>query len=100
MSSTTTTVASRFGDIAPSFATAFGASVSIGLAHRARKAEARAVSAAARRPRGALPSGEPSLRRAPLPVEIATPPAVPHSRVCIRVGDAHDARRSSDPRSY
>jgi hypothetical protein len=42
---------SRFGDISPGFAAAFGASVSIGLLPPARNAEARAFAGAARRER-------------------------------------------------
>ena len=67
-------VASRFGEISPAFAAAFGASVSVGLGLGARNAEARAFSGAARHARG-------STRGPALPTEIATVRALPPSRV-------------------
>lgn len=67
-------VVSRFGEISPGFAAAFGASVSIGLALGARNAEARAFSGSARRPRGSAHSPA-------LPTEIPTARALPSSRV-------------------
>lgn len=67
-------VVSRFGEISPAFAAAFGASVSIGLPLGARNAEARAFYSSARRSRSFV------LKPA-LPREISTTRAVPHSRV-------------------
>jgi hypothetical protein len=66
----TAPVVSRFGEISPAFAAAFGASVDLGLFLGARNAEARAVAAGARRPRGstrhrALPTGIPTVRTVP-----------------------------------
>jgi hypothetical protein len=65
---------SRFGEISPAFAAAFGASVDVGLSLGARNAEVRAFSGAARQPRAAS-------RGPALPVEIPTVRAVPPSRV-------------------
>lgn len=67
-------VVSRFGEISPAFAAAFGASVDIGLMLGARNACARAFSGAARRPRG-------SAHGPALPAEIPTARALPPSRV-------------------
>jgi hypothetical protein len=65
---------SRFGEISPAFAAAFGASVDVGLMLGARNAEARAFSSSARYPRGIA-------RGTVLPVEIPTVRALPSSRV-------------------
>jgi len=65
---------SRFGEISPAFAAAFGASIDVGLMLGARNAEARAFSGSARRPRGSVPGQG-------LPTEIATARALPPSRV-------------------
>jgi hypothetical protein len=67
---------SRFGEISPAFAAAFGVSVSVGLELGARNAEARAFSGAARDPRGGG-------RRSVLPAEITTAQALPPSRVRV-----------------
>lgn len=69
-------VVSRFGEISPAFAAAFGASVDVGLMLGARNAEARAFSGAARHPRAAS-------RGPALPAEISTVRALPPSRVRV-----------------
>lgn len=66
--------ASRFGDISPAFAAAFGAKIDLAFMPGARKAQARAMAADARRP-AAGPT------RAVLPSEIPTQRALPASRV-------------------
>jgi hypothetical protein len=67
-------VASRFGEISPAFAARVGASIDAGLALGARNAAAREFSIGQHRPRG-------SRQNAALPGEIATPQALPRSRV-------------------
>jgi hypothetical protein len=67
-------VVSRFGEISPAFAARIGASIDAGLALGSRNAAARELAASLRRPRG-------SSRAAALPREIATPQALPRSRV-------------------
>ena len=67
-------IVSRFGEISPAFAAAFGASVDVALPLGARNAQARALASSARRPRG-------SVRSPVLPVEIPTVRTVPPSRV-------------------
>ena len=67
-------VVSRFGEISPAFAARVGASIDAGLALGSRNAAAREFSTRQRRPRG-------SAHAAALPREIATPQALPRSRV-------------------
>ncbi len=67
-------IVSRFGEISPAFAAAFGASVDVGLSLGARNAQARAFSGAARYSHTASPGPA-------LPVEIPTVRTVPPSRV-------------------
>ena len=69
-------IASRFGEISPAFAAAFGASVDVGLMLGARNAEARAFASSARRSRG-------SARGPALPTKIPTARALPPSRVHV-----------------
>lgn len=71
-------VVSRFGEISPAFAAAFGASIDMGLSLGARNAEARALSSSLRAP--------PRLSRGrTLPAEIPTVRTLPASRVCTTV---------------
>jgi hypothetical protein len=79
-------VVSRFGDISPAFAAAFGASVDIGLMLGARNAQMRALAAGARRPREGAHGRHPVL-----PTEIATARTLPPSRV--RAGLVIDPKR-------
>jgi hypothetical protein len=71
-------ITSRFGEITPTFAAAFGANVDVGLLLGARNAQARALAASAR-------SARISADRPTLPVEIATARALPPSRVCTAI---------------
>ena len=79
-------IVSRFGDISPAFAAAFGASIDVALPLAARNAEARAVASAARNQRR-------TSRRGVLPVEIATTHAVPASRVQVGLALRSDKLR-------
>jgi len=69
---------SRFGDISPAFAAAYGARVDFALSFGSRKAAARELSAAARAER--VPA-----RVEPLPVEITAGRSLPPSRVSTAV---------------
>lgn len=73
-------VVSRFGDISPAFADAYGASIDLALSSSARVAAARALSAAH--------AERVSARIAPLPVEITTGRSLPPSRVSTTVSFA------------
>ena len=70
-------IVSRFGDISPAFAAAFGASVDVAFPLGARNAQARAVAAAARDARR-------TSRRGALPLDIASRD-LPASRVQVGV---------------
>lgn len=74
-------VVSRFGDISPAFADAYGASVDVALSFASRNAATKAVSVAARAERGPA-------RIAPLPVEITAGRSLPPSRVSTTVSFA------------
>jgi hypothetical protein len=74
-------VVSRYGDISPAFADAYGASVDFGLSFGSRSAAARALSASARVAHG-------SARVASLPVEIPTVRSLPPSRINAAVNPA------------
>lgn len=74
-------VVSRFGDISPAFAEAYGASIDLALSSSARAAAARALSAAASAERG-------SARVARLPAEITAGRSLPPSRVSTAVSFA------------
>jgi hypothetical protein len=71
-------IVSRFGDISPAFAAAFGASVDVAFPLGARRAQARAVAAAARDARRGS-------HRGALPVDIASSRGLPTSRVQVGV---------------
>jgi hypothetical protein len=74
-------VVSRFGDISPAFADAYGASVDVALSFASRNAAARARSAAAHAERGRA-------RVEPLPLEITAGRSLPPSRVSTAVNFA------------
>jgi hypothetical protein len=71
-------IESRFGEITPAFAAAFGAGVDVGLLLGARNAQARAFATSAR-------SGRRAASGPVLPVEIPTAQALPPSRVCTAI---------------
>jgi hypothetical protein len=77
---------SRYGEISPAFAAAFGATISVGFAIGSRNAEAKALALASRypgRPRSAATrplSGNPG---SPLPLEIPTRRTLSSSRVNV-----------------
>ncbi|HWU90091.1 MAG TPA: hypothetical protein VN253_22665 [Kofleriaceae bacterium] len=82
---------SRFGEISPEFASAFGASVDVGLMLGARNAEARAFSGSARHARS-------SACGPALPVEIPTVRALPPSRVRTAVTSRTSPHAAPDVR--
>jgi hypothetical protein len=79
-------IASRFGEITPAFAAAFGARVDVGLLLGARNAQARTFTICAR-------SGRRAASGSVLPVEILATQALPPSRVCMRSSPARPGSR-------